>query len=390
LPLAMIMKPSSDANKAALPAQQHRNSFSGEDDFAAEDKTYLKSNVGGPRKDVASSSDHVSSSHSRRASFQRSAVQSRSGQAPPKKSRSLRDVIRDAERMSIQGLHERQPPSPRKSFEKSDSLHSVMLAVQGHFRDGHATMIQAVYRGHRVRKDGMIRRPPGGAASHVTHRRVSSEITMSDFEKSPEGDSFASIDSPSWSPRAKHHRYEESFFHNSTITAATSSVTDPSDREAQPGSFSTLFSHDAEQDLPMRMPFRKDTPPRQDVVSRSVGVYLKKSPSPDDEVSPNKSIGARFPDIARLDLNDVRREDSRPSFVSLPFLKQRKTARDSDEGIVSSRAYFAREDEPIKPPARTLSPYPPIPAVEKSGASKTRPNIGGDGAVDDKSAAKEA
>lgn len=329
-------------------------------------------------------------------------MQSRSGLAHTKTFEASNNIILDAERRSIQESQERQPPSPsfcgRKRVEKPYYPRNTMIAAQGHFREGHASKIQAFYRGYRVRKEVMIRLAYGqnsrGTTSPIRHRRGSSEITMSDFEESLMGDSFTWIDSPTWSPRTNLRRYENSCFHGSSITATTSAVTDPSEGEVQQGSFSTLFSHDTAQDLPMRMPFRKETPPKPNAVSRFIGVHFKKKSAavyltPDDGKPPD-DIVARFPDIARLELDNVHENERGSSLGTLPFLKQRKTVCDPERGHLSFSAHFSREDEPVKLPTRALSPCPPVRKLEQVG-SLNNPKIfsGSDNADDDTSTGEE-
>ena len=116
---------------------------------------------------------------------------------------------------------------------------------------------------------------------HHHHRRDASEITMSDFESSffDDDDSFSSMASHlSLSPITNMRRNNEDqqasssrwdgngkgpgWFNNSALTEPTAAPTDHSASQIQQSSFSSLFSTDTSMDVPVKMPFRKSTPPR--------------------------------------------------------------------------------------------------------------------------------
>lgn len=265
--------------------------------------------------------------------------------------------------------------------EKDVAVRNAMGdSVERHFLDiTHATKVQAFYRGYLVRKHRTIRpldvdRTWGGVSSPTVYRRIPSDFTMSEFDdESLMGDEScaSSIGTPAWSPRTKFRRNTaDSCFHNSIMTVSTAAVTDPSEGEHQQGSFSTIFSPDAAQDRPIRMPFRKGTPPRYNLnQSRSIGIHTKISlggtkNGVDEEGKPTEHIVPCFPDLARLDLSgDDVNNDMGCCFTALPFLKQRKSKQGTDQGHLPFMSFFARGDAPAKPPERAASPctHPAIP-----------------------------
>lgn len=324
----------------------------------------------------------------RRASFRRSIeVQRQDGGR-----KALKAVIQAAERQSREEEEERdrrQPQSPKyvlPSFSKANSLRNVMGAVQRHFRDRHATRIQALYRGYHCRRDGNMRptspqkamaivrlKDAAGATPKGRHYRISSEITMSDFEESLLGDSF-SLDSLDASPRTNMRRNNEEqgagCFQNSSLTETTAASEHSESDVPHHTSFSSLFSSDTSQDVPMRMPFRKATPPKSQLPDLRNRTHI--SPATSSSTQPD----LRVPDMPsmrtmRFDSDadaEVARATSAASggdgpfdssITSLPQLKPRKTSKEAWErthqGLHQSFSTFDR-DEPARPPTRELSP----------------------------------
>jgi hypothetical protein len=272
------------------------------------------------------------------------------------------------------------------------------------------------------------------------HQRVASEITMSDFEESLfGGDSFSSIDSLSWSPArtttttttlgsTRHTKNGEEkqqqqqlssdvgtggdvlpggWFQNSTLTETTAAPTDHSESEGHyHASFSSLFSADTSMDLPMKMPFRKATPPRSDlasaqnieaataaaataVASMRVTSPISPPPPPPTATTASVSILPNLPvpdmpskrelrsaqadaEVARatsgLMSEDARNERFEWSISSLPQLRPRKSSKEEWENtnqslhLSLSSDSFDR-DEPVRPPRRALSPPRPTTAM---------------------------
>jgi hypothetical protein len=349
-------------------------------DGTAQDKTtyYAISELSEHRKRCCPTGDELSS-HTRRSSFQRSVMQRRSEKTHQKTIKALRDAIQGSERRDSLGGKLASARNIRGSAVEGPLLNVARV-----------TKVQAVYRGYRVRKYGTTRplgvhlKSGGGASLKVTrHRRVPSDFTMSDFddESLVGDDSYPSLfDSPAWSPRTKFRRNAaDSCFHNSVITVSTAAATDPSEGEQQQGSFSSLFSHDATQDRPIRMPFRKGTPPKHNLYhSKPIGMLPKKFPGggmidADEDFKSTDCIIACFPDLGNLNLvaHDNQIEMRRP-FPDLSLLRQRNARRDTDKGQQSFSSFFALDDVPAKLPERVTSPltHPSIPNLPSGFLSK--------------------
>ena len=202
---------------------------------------------------------------------------------------------------------------------------------QSHPQHEAATKIQAAFRGYSNRQYLFCMVRP--KKSNRCHRRLCSEITMSDFN-----DSFHSLGSLELSPETKHHNASHS-------TAETWPVFDGHD------SFTSIFSTES-LDLPARLPSRKLSPRKQ---SPRKPLLPPSTPSRLDKTSALKCIEELQ---EKLSIPDMTLNSSFDS--SMPELHHRSSSclRRSEDCHGSFSSFFSK-DEPVQRPERSRSPLLP-------------------------------
>lgn len=154
-----------------------------------------------------------------------------------------------------------------KSLEKREVRQCTSDSTYTKRQITSATKIQAAFRAFSCRRNHLLCDflNPG---KDYSHRRICSEITMSEF-----GDSILSLSSLDWSPRPdpdplrnSQHSLDKATFHTSTSTPETfpDSFCGP-----YQDSFSTIFSQDS-FDVPVKPPSRKLSPPARKTIRPDV------------------------------------------------------------------------------------------------------------------------
>lgn len=284
-----------------------------EREFLAYDDVHAEEGTGLSSSHRQKENESIKASNHRRTSFQRSALRDlRINQK--KHFHILKEAAIKANKLELL----RQGP-------RSDSNAKLLNNIKISFRDYHATIIQAVFRGYLCRKDNIS----GSYKPKKLHRRINSEITMSDFSS----DSFCSLGSLEWSPKTNMRLNHEGYHHACTSTPETCTASNSLHQfDGFHDSFASIFSNEP-VDLPARKPSRMLSPGKPD--AREEGNILGEDSAED----------LCFPEMTR------ERADS-----SFEYLPQPNTRR-AEAGHSSFSSYF-EQYEPVKRPQRPTSPVP--------------------------------